>query len=400
MTRNAGWRFALIAAIAAMAAIAPAAVRAEPLHPASVSPGGPVSIIGGTQTTADEYPSVVVLVIGTSLCTGTLIAPNWILTAAHCVDPDVLKLPSQDAVTSSARIHFHTLDVNNDPGMVVAAQATFKDPKFDQNNLGSHDLGLIELARAVDDVSPAPINLMPGNAPVGVRVTTVGYGSQGGNDTGEVGQELELQNRPTVSCPTLKIGTDANLLCFSDSDGTNTCQGDSGGPSFAMIKSEPTVVGVTSFGDVNCAKFGASTRIDAELDFLAEHVPELVGCLQNADCGTGSLCFNHVCYLGPDERTGLGNTCTTATDCASLECAESTQDGKRCSLNCTVGADDACPSGFDCLPSTTSDAGACWPSDNAGCCQTGMSGGAGGPAAMLLGVGVLAVVIRRRRHVA
>jgi V8-like Glu-specific endopeptidase len=394
MMRNARWLFAVACAIA------PAAVRAEPVRTVSVSPGGPVSIIGGTQTTTDEYPSVVVLVFNTanatSLCTGTLITPNWILTAAHCVDPTVLKLASQDAVTAAAEVHFHTLDVMQSPGTVVAARATFMDSKFDPNNLGSHDLGLVELAQEVDDVTPSPINLLPASAPVGVKVTTVGYGSQAANAT--AGQELQLQDRPTVSCPSLNIGSDANLLCFSDTDGTNTCQGDSGGPSFAMIKNTLTVVGVTSFGDVNCAKFGASTRIDAELDFLATHVPELVGCLQDADCGTGSLCFNHLCYLGPGERTGLGQTCVEATDCASQECAESSQDGKRCSLTCNVGADSACPSGFDCLPSTTSGVGACWPSESAGCCETGVAGGAGGPAAILLGGGVLAVVSRRRRR--
>lgn len=393
MKRNAGWLFAVVAAIA------PASVHAQPVRTVSVSPGGPVGIIGGTQTTADEYPSVVVLVINTpdatSLCTGTLITPTWILTAAHCVDPVVLKLPTQDAVTAAAEVHFHTLDVMQNQGTVVAARATFMDEKFDPNNLGSHDLGLVELASAVTDVTPSPINLLPNNAQVGVRVTTVGYGSQAANST--AGEELELQNRPTVSCPTLGIGSDANLLCFADTNGTNTCQGDSGGPSFATVQNALTVVGVTSFGDVNCAKFGASTRIDAELDFLAAHVPNLVGCLQNADCGTGSLCFNHVCYLGPSERTGLGQTCAAASDCASLECAESSQDGKRCSLTCSVGADGACPAGFDCLPSTTSDVGACWPSESAGCCETGVAGGAGGPAAMLLGVGVLAVVARRRR---
>ncbi|HET9626807.1 MAG TPA: trypsin-like serine protease, partial [Kofleriaceae bacterium] len=261
----------------------------------------------------------------------------------------------------------------------------------------SHDIGLIELAQAIDDVTPSPINLLASAAPAGVRVTTVGYGSQAGGDGGAVGVELQLQDRPTVTCPSLKIGSDANLLCFSETDGTNTCQGDSGGPSFAMIKGALTVVGVTSFGDVNCAKFGASTRTDAELDFLAAHVPDLVGCLQNADCGAGSICFNHLCYLGPGERSGLGATCLEATDCASQTCAESSQDGNRCSLACVVGTDNACPSGFECLKAHD-DVGACWPSETAGC-QAGGSRSAGGPAASLLGLGMLALVMRRRaRH--
>ena len=107
---------------------------------ASAAPSDPpASIIGGTTTTVGQYPSVVGLIIGSNLCTGTLVTPTWVLTAAHCVDPVVLGMASQDEVTASLRVHFHTVDIIRDAGVVVNAKATFKDPMFDEKHLGSND---------------------------------------------------------------------------------------------------------------------------------------------------------------------------------------------------------------------------------------------------------------------
>ncbi|HEX2689546.1 MAG TPA: trypsin-like serine protease [Kofleriaceae bacterium] len=351
----------------------------------------PVSILGGTATTVEQYPTVVGLVIGNNLCTGTLISPTWVLTAAHCVDPKVLGLASQDEVTRSVQVHFHTVDINQDAGTVVDASATFKHPGFDQAHLGMHDIGLIQLATSVTDIVPSPINLDAATAPVGTRVTLVGYGKTMSSAQGG-GIEFELKNRTSVSCPSLGIGDDANLLCFSQADSKGTCSGDSGGPSFASIYGKTVVVAVTSFGDQQCSQFGANTRVDVEQAFLAMYIPDVVGCLTDADCPTHRSCFAHRCIADPFSPNGIGTVCNTAADCDSQECAESSQDGKRCSFTCNVSDTSACPDGFECLRAM-GDLGACWPAEQ-GLCN---AGGAHGPATMLLGLGVALAALRRKR---
>src|SRR5512140_3625339 len=99
------------------------------LSAGSAVAGPAAPIVGGTPTTAGEFPNVVAIEVGQGLCTGTLITPEWVLTAAHCVLPSEVGLSSQAQVTAQLQIHLNTVSAFTG-GQTVGAADSMPDPGF------------------------------------------------------------------------------------------------------------------------------------------------------------------------------------------------------------------------------------------------------------------------------
>nr|HEX4316217.1 trypsin-like serine protease [Kofleriaceae bacterium] len=369
-------------------------------------------IIGGSAAQLGDFPNVVAIAIGSgsrfAVCTGELIEPDVVMTAAHCLAPAVvcpgLGLGSdctQDQITALTTVFSGTVDLITSRGSESAAASTVFDSKFDATDLGHDDMGLIKLTAPVAGVTVALPNLHHGDAPAGMTVTMVGFGTTEQGGQGSVGEEFALQNRASEPCsmlPALKGATasDDNLLCYSQSDGKGKCEGDSGGPSFAVVNGKTKIVGITSFGDTSCAELGTDTRVDAEHRFLYSQVPDLE-CASDADCDGGRACFSGQCTR-LSGAGAIGDDCGKDADCDTGECTAAPDGTKVCTIECAAaGASDAdtCPAEFAC--ETSGGSTSCFDGHaGGGCCDSG--GGGGGGAAVLAMATVLVAGRRRRRR--
>ncbi|XP_061683489.1 transmembrane protease serine 13a isoform X4 [Syngnathoides biaculeatus] len=231
-------------------------------------------IVGGTAAQRGQWPWQLSLQFrGFHVCGGVLIAPDFVLTAAHCFprsNPSML-LPQ------FWRVYAGTLSLSNLPEPFIVEKIIL-NPNYN-NRTNDQDIALLKLAAEVnfnDDVHPAclPVNaqqFLPGTA-----CWTSGFGttesgsSVVSNDLMEVTVDIistQVCNNPRVYGGAV---TD-NMVCAGHLEGgRDSCQGDSGGPLVCQIDDVWYLVGITSWG-AGCAEInkpGVYTRVSRFLPWI------------------------------------------------------------------------------------------------------------------------------------
>ncbi len=212
-----------------------------------------MAIVGGHNTANGAYPSVAEITFGDAfLCSGTLIAPNWVLTAGHCgsITGDAVATPAAwPAPLINVRIGNDLIDQG---GEVVPVSRAVVEPSYLATS--GYDITLLQLSR---NSIKAPTKVSgTGDTALwapGTSEKIVGWGatSEGGNLPNHL-QEANVPITTDSYCAGAYSDFDATtMICAGfPQGGTDTCQGDSGGPMFGAGN---LVVGSTSFGE-GCAR--------------------------------------------------------------------------------------------------------------------------------------------------
>jgi trypsin len=219
----------------------------------AASPSG--AIVGGHNASQDEYPSVAKVTYSIWSCTGTLIAPNTVLTAGHC--------SSIDAGTVGTPVSWPAQLVNVKIGGTRAGEGESRGVSkitAHANYLATsgYDISLLTLS---SNSTKAPTKVSGSGetslwAPSTLE-TIVGWGvtSEGGSAP-NVLQEAEVPITTDAYCGGAYGDFNATtMICAGyPQGGVDTCQGDSGGPMFGKLTDGTLrVVGTTSFGE-GCAR--------------------------------------------------------------------------------------------------------------------------------------------------
>jgi secreted trypsin-like serine protease len=251
-------------------------------------------IIGGVEVAADELPSVGVIKTNAgTICTGSLIAPQAVLTAAHCVEPFSLGVLGADVPDDIVYKFSLTRDANtaSDDEWLRTRGAVWHESYQLQKEGGWNDIALLYLDAPLDGrpLQPLADETTMGILAPGARMAVAGYGvtrldddnagvlTRGASQLEEL-QDLELRVDPLA--------------------GQQGCRGDSGGPLFADesmamqvgIASHIAVGGFspdTGLPDVACEHGVYYTRVDPYAAWIAAHLEPPPPSDSSGGCSTG-----------------------------------------------------------------------------------------------------------------
>ncbi|XP_063587070.1 proclotting enzyme-like isoform X2 [Penaeus indicus] len=236
-------------------------------------------IVGGVSTVKGEYPWMAHLKITANpsmefMCGGSLVTDKLIISAAHCLEYDVVHIDVTLGMVDTKIV------IASDLVRMRATDFTIH-ADYDSYNI-YNDIAVIKLPRAVTFTDTIRPICLPTSADTmeGAVATATGWGTL--SFYGEESQvmqavDLDVWSNDLCSMAWAKIYmTIASTQVCALGNGKDTCSGDSGGPLAVQVDGKYVLLGITSYGH-GCATPGVPgvyTRVSSYLTWIAAHVEE------------------------------------------------------------------------------------------------------------------------------
>jgi hypothetical protein len=264
---------ALIAIAAVAAIVLPASAAARPA----------ANIVNGDEAAAGSFPYLAWIFYSDEIdhrtCTGTVVAPNVVLTAAHCVLRNDFSpgLDPADFQVVTGNVH-HLAQ----PHTVSTVTSFAVAPNFHAELPLSTPLGGDAAVLILAQPTPSPAVRLASSKvwAAGTPVVLAGWGETGLVNAGDVLRVGKGIVQSDASCSSHFSRYDpAALLCSQDTveNRYSGCHGDSGGPLLMTAPGtldEPLEIGITSFGAPTCPTDapGYFTRADTIAAWVAAEI--------------------------------------------------------------------------------------------------------------------------------